>query len=424
MSMILWACGGRAEHTPVTSDGSGGGATVPPVSGSDLCASFTNALCTHILKCDLVRYRDFAQCQRLLDCQGATQVVDADARGAIAYDPAGVGECLARFASSPCPSDPLAPLPDTYEVLAPCADAITPQLTSGQACSSNAECTVGLFCKKGDDPTCFGTCGPPAVLGEGCRSVPCADGLACGANTTCVPKQHVNDPCLVACEYVPGGGQWSPDCPDGQICTDDIWCDGQLGQCQAGRLQGDPCGQLGAGATSSLARCAVNLWCKVAIGAVAGTCESPGGDGAPCNDSPSPCKPGLHCASYVGAGLDATLGTCVGVSAAGSSCGGDQDCLSGLICVNARCASPALAGGYCFRDVDCAPGLVCDASRCEPPRYPGDPCGADAPCRFARCLSGTCQAYARFGESCTSGGECAVRCTEGRCFDDSICRSL
>jgi hypothetical protein len=441
LSVALAACGGKSEHaatspigagaagTTSTADAGAADATSAPVSVplGELCSRYENALCQHLVACGLEGFRDIASCTPVTECTGAALVInDVTSLNTLAYDASSAGACLDAFAHSACPAngtpDPDA-IPDAYRLLASCPGAVTALSGLGQVCTGNAECTSGLFCKKGSDPSCQGTCGPPAVLSESCVDVPCADGLACDFTATCVPAQRVGDACNIACNYVPGGGTWSLACPSDQICPGDLWCDPASAQCANGRGLGDPCGQFNGDAGAFDAPCAVNLWCSRALNAPSGVCVRPGAEGAPCDDEASACEAGLHCANYVPfSGAVPTLGTCIGISGAGSSCGQDADCLGGLLCILGHCSNRVGTGGACFRDVDCVTGLVCQTQRCEPLLLPGAACSPRTPCRFARCVSGICEAYPKYGESCASGSDCTSgQCVQGSCSDRSIC---
>jgi hypothetical protein len=371
-----------------------------------------------------VRYRDAAQCESLRDCSGAARVVAAATSGAIEYNPSLVGACFDRLGSScasPLNNVNADSVPDTYQVLADCPGAITPLLGAGQTCASNSECSSGLQCKR--TVSCLGACESAGALGDDCADVPCNPELVCDTFTVkCTQKPAVGDACQYKCNYTVGAGQWSLTCPSDQLCTADLWCNGELGTCQPGGLVGDACGHLGLPPTDSQASCAVNLWCALPLDSDSGTCQAPGGVGGPCTDAPSACQAGLHCIDYVPVGPGATFGQCAGISALGSKCSYDGDCQSGLVCIASSCQEHAAQGAYCFRDVDCQAGLVCQASSCQVPSYPGDPCGPDAPCRFGNCKSGTCQALAKLGESCASADDClSSSCQGGVCYADPNC---
>jgi hypothetical protein len=421
VSLVLAACGGKSEHAP-TFDGasgsagsSGTSASAPePVPPGELCSRYVSALCQHLVACGLEGFADVAACTRQTDCAGVAQVNDdVSVLGTLAYDATATGACLDSFIRSACPASGTPdPQFDAYRLLASCPGAITALSGSGQVCTGNAECASGLFCKKGADPSCQGACGPSAVLGENCRDVPCADGLACDFTATCVPAQRVGDACTIACSDMPGGRT----CPSDQICPGDLWCDPASAQCAYGRALGEPCGVS--------VPCALNLWCSRALGAASGACALPGAAGAPCDDSPIACEPGLHCAGYVpSVAPNGMLGACAGISGAGSSCTADADCLGGLLCIHARCSRRIALGGDCFRDVDCVTGLVCQAEHCATPVLPGAPCAlGGTPCHLSRCVARICQAYAKFGEPCAADDDCAsVRCVQGTCFDPSAC---
>jgi hypothetical protein len=258
-----------------------------------LCGVFTRDLCVYLMECQGARYRDAAHCERELDCFGLPQLTAAADSGAVEYDPSKVGACHARFLESPCTFGFFLFTPDIYEVLSYCPGTITPKLQAGEACSSNGECSTGLYCYKGVDYQCPGTCRLPATEGQDCAgSGRCADGLECEADV-CVAEPKAGDPCDASCDY-------SVSCAEGEICQGNIWCDRELGQCQLGRLPGEPCGASGTEPLVSDAQCAIHSWCD-AVGTGAGVCRQPSAQGGPCNDGFSACEDGLHCVGYLSA---------------------------------------------------------------------------------------------------------------------------
>jgi hypothetical protein len=443
VSFILVACGGGAQHTGAGGASSGGsagtsaagaanggsgdtagtmsstsgagGATAAPIAVADLCPIFTADLCQYLMECAGERYRDAAQCQQELDCFGLPQLLDADQKGLVAYDPAQVGACHARFTASPCTFGAFLTTPDIYEVLSFCPGAVTPKQVAGGACSSSGECSAGLYCNKGANYTCPGTCEPFGTEGSACiGSARCADGLTC-TDQKCVPTQKAGDACTNFCGY-------SVTCPSDQICPENIWCDPNLKQCEPGRMVGEACGDMNDAGNTYVANCAVNLWCNgLAFGP--GTCEAPGDVGAPCVPDFSACKQGLHCINFQTLAPNAAYGTCSPPSGAGTDCVGDKDCQSGLVCVAGKCATPLASGAACTSDDECAAGLVCQSDKCQPALYPGAACGPSLPCAFSRCVAGTCQAYAKVGAACSLDADCATNhCVSGKCYDSSICQ--
>ena len=433
---LVFACG-SSTHSPQAATGgtsavaTGGASTGPGDGGSaskggnpsdakpielpDLCPIFTHDLCVYLMQCGGARYRDAAHCERELSCYGLPQLTAAAASGAVDYDPARVGQCHEFFMQSPCTFGFFFSTPDIYDVLQFCPGTITPKLAAGGACSSNGECSAGLYCDKGAASTCPGTCKPRAQLGESCAgSASCADELSCD-NDVCVPQTKAGDSCTDFCSS-------SVSCRSDQVCPENVWCDKAAGKCTLARLEGEPCGATGSGATASTADCAINLWCDK-IGSGAGNCHRPSAAGGPCNrDEFAACASGLHCVGYSSSSAAPTLGTCQPPGPTGTDCGSGKDCQSGLACVLSHCQTPGIAGATCNSNDECAAELVCANNRCAPVRYPGDPCDGER-CTGSRCVSGTCEYHAQVGEACATAADCATAaCVDGVCYDDSVCR--
>jgi len=140
---------------------------------------------------------------------------------------------------------------------------------------------------------------------------------------------------------------------------------------------------------SAPATASINLFCDALDFNQQGTCRPRGGLGDPSNDEPYSCSSNLHCVGFV---PGQSLGSCSGPSAAGSQCDADNDCQTGLVCVDELCVAPSGLGQLCHASRDCTPGLVCDSDElvCVQARYPGDPCSDTEPCSFSRCVNGSC----------------------------------
>jgi hypothetical protein len=392
--------------------------SAPPIAIEDLCPVFTKDLCTYLMQCGGVRYRDLDHCVSDLDCYGMNDLIAANRSGAVVYDPGKVGACHARFIQSPCTFAFFLFTPDIFEVLSYCPGTLTPKLGAGGACSSSGECTQGLYCHKGASGACPGTCRAFAQAGESCAgNARCAENLSC-KNDACVAdvQKKAGDSCSgsATCNY-------SFSCPSDRVCPENIWCDPTVGTCQPGRLEGEACGMMGTGSSSYLANCAVHLWCD---GPMLGTgvCRRPSQSGGPCNSQLDSCASGLHCSGYVSGGTSVQLGTCTGPSAAGGDCMVSKDCQTGLVCTSGKCKPPALSGETCSSDSSCAGGLVCDSQVCRAARYPGDACDATQSCTHGRCVNGTCQPHAKVGQPCQLGSDCATGvCVSGACYDNSVC---
>ncbi|HET7539617.1 MAG TPA: hypothetical protein VFK05_07090 [Polyangiaceae bacterium] len=426
---LVFACGSAEKAEPRPGGGAGASAaggssgghisgepsSAAPIAIQDLCPIFTHDLCTYFMQCGGARYRDAAHCERELTCYGLPELTAAAERGAIDYDPSKVGACHERFTQSPCTFGFFLATPNIYDVLQFCPGTVTPKLKAGDSCSASGECSSGLYCYKGANYTCPGTCKAFSQLGEDCAgSGRCADGLRCNDNQ-CVAADAAGSSCTDFCSY-------SVTCPEDQVCPTNVWCDRAAGKCQSGRLEGEPCGAIGTGATASTAECAVHLWCD-ALSFASGTCRKPSGPGGPCNTENSACEAGLRCVGYDGVGATAALGTCRAPGPVGADCEVTADCSAGLTCSAGHCQQPGAADAACHEDVDCQTGLVCLGNLCTPARYPGDSCSTGV-CTYSRCVNGTCDYHAQVGEACASPSDCATsRCVAGRCYDDSLCKA-
>ena len=428
---LVFACGSAQNTGPGLSGSAGAPATAgsagapaaagtssaAPIALQDLCPIFTRDLCTYFMQCGGARYRDAAHCERELTCYGLPELTAAAARGAIDYDPSKVGACHERFAQSPCTFGFFLVTPNIYDVLQFCPGTVTPKAKAGDECSANGECSAGLFCNKGAKYTCPGSCKPFLKQGEDCRdNGRCADGLRCDSQLTqCVPIDAPGSSCTTGCSY-------SVTCPVDQVCPTNIWCDRAAGKCTNGRLEGEPCGALGSGATASTAECAVHLWCD-ALGSAMGVCRKTSASGGPCNNELYACKDGQHCVGYDPFGDAAGLGTCQSPGALGSACEAKRDCGEGLTCGEGHCQPPGGAQAACKEDVDCQSGLVCLGNQCTVALYPGDSCSSGV-CTYSRCVNGTCDYHAKLGAACAAPTDCATgRCVGGLCYDDSLCKA-
>jgi hypothetical protein len=368
------------------------------------------------MQCQGARYRDAEHCERELDCFGLKRLTDAAARGVVDYDPSKVGECHQRFLRAPCEFGFFLFTPDIYEVLQYCPGTVTPRAKAGDSCSSSGECSEGLYCYKGVDYQCPGRCQAFSEVGQDCAgSGRCAEGLTC-RDDVCAPPAQAGDDCTIeSCNY-------SVSCPSGEICPENIWCDETLGQCQPGRMVGEPCGTLGTPPDTSYANCAIPLWCD-AVAFSSGICRARSGLNEPCNGETYACERELHCVGYAADAAAPTLGTCQGPGPAGTECTADEDCQAGLACTLGTCRELGSAGATCDGSPDCALGLVCSDGLCVAARYPGDACDGTR-CTFGRCVEGTCQFHAKVGEPCANPSDCATgECIDGVCYDDSVCNA-
>jgi hypothetical protein len=404
--------------SPDGGQGPADAAGAAPVAIEDLCPLFTKDLCTYLMQCGHLKYRDLDHCTSDLDCFGMQELLAAAKSGAVIYDPAQVGACHARFVAAPCDFAFFMFTPDIFEVLSYCPGTLIPKIPAGGACLSGGECVDGLYCHKGVADTCPGICRVPAQAGESCAdNARCAHGLSCeGGQCEAPVYAKAGDPCPDGrCPFA------SFSCPANQICRDDLWCDRVTATCKLGLLEGETCGMMTLGTTSYLANCASGLWCDNP-GLATGICRKPSALGGPCGWASYSCQSGLHCSGYVSGAKTVQLGTCVGPLAVGGDCSRDTDCQTGLVCNSNTCKPPSPSSEACLSDSTCASGLVCQSGLCQAPRYPGDPCDDTHACTFGRCMNGTCRPHAKVGQPCLAPGDCATgSCVKDLCYDNSVC---
>jgi hypothetical protein len=382
------------------------------------------------MQCNHAPYRDLAHCEAEVDCYGLPQLQMSAASGGVIYDPGQVGACNARFLADPCGFGFFLFTPDIFEVLSYCPGTITPLRKAGDPCVSSGECIQGLYCKK--DAGCPGTCTPFAQVGQSCAgTAECDPQLDCttvptgapdastGTTDVCEPRPTEGGPCNSG-----NCGSWE-NCPAApSLCAGvvNLWCDPASNTCKPGAGEGAACGPpADAGPNSGSVVCASTLWCDQVFVDKPGTCRAASGMGGPCNDTG--CSTGLHCAGYVALGPGATLGMCVGPSAAGGPCTSSNDCQGGAYCGNGTCGGGKPFGAACQQDTDCQAGLTCAANLCEHAAYPGDPCnGTSNACVLSICRNGTCVDHAKVGQPCMVNTDCTTgTCYQGACADTSVC---
>ena len=153
-----------------------------------------------------------------------------------------------------------------------------------------------------------------------------------------------------------------------------------------------------------------------------------------------PCAFGTQCESYQCEVLQRqACGKCVsGSPKLGEACA--YDCRPGSNCVAGRCVAdmpPPLPpkvpdGSPCASTYGCLENSYCGgesgAMTCRPVPALGQWCGGGTPCRRgAQCLSNTCVALPRIGETCYVPNGCAEGacfCAEGNCGDNGFCTKL
>ena len=262
----------------------------------------------------------------------------------------------------------------------------------GECCASSSECSVGT-CQKTSFSDPFGSCQPPAGLGEACAMRGCQNGLSC-----------VNDGSGLFCATPPGVGEpCTGSCADGAYCIEDT--------CTAASQEGQSC---------QTVPCAIpDLYCET----TSTTCVARKADGENCSEA-NACR-SFYCEDGIcsPAGRDE-----------GESC--DQlttFCRVNLFCKRAdsnsegSCEKWLDQGAPCFESTDsgCRFGLVCSAGSCQPAPQVGESCDDTkmrcAPNADLYCgQDNICQKKKPVGETCQLSVECAF---DHACIDD-ICTAL
>lgn len=196
---------------------------------------------------------------------------------------------------------------------------------------------------------------------------------------------------------------------------------------------------------------------KQACDALLGNSEPAACNVAGSRNDGEPCGFDLQCKSTNCKTAGSECGTCGPRAAAGGSCDVDNDCQTGLLCVNDVCAQPVAAGGACADPDQCQGSLICKGgtcakggaagAACDPQEQDcdflqglycepqskvcaqaasakvGEPCGLVGGkyvgCTQSSCKNGTCAAFAADGAACdeTNGPECQepASCVNGTC---------
>jgi hypothetical protein len=115
-------------------------------------------------------------------------------------------------------------------------------------------------------------------------------------------------------------------------------------------------------------------------------------------------------------------GTCGPQSAAGGACDAQDDCQSGLVCVNSVCATPVAAGAACTSSEQCGLTLSCKGGTCATPAGPGEACSTSGDCDTLQALycepqSKVCAkiGFANAGEPCGVIDGKITSCSQSTC---------
>ncbi|MCB9740861.1 MAG: hypothetical protein H6747_16465 [Deltaproteobacteria bacterium] len=292
------------------------------------------------------------------------------------------------------------------------------------ACSSDADCSPGLYClpaSAGTAPSTAapGTCGKARGAGAACTaSAHCVAGTSCAANGQCASGAPLGASCALPGQCGPSlvcdtdNGVCIAQIDAGEACLGDPHCKAGL-RCVGKRLIGT-CGERApAGAAcADHAECATGLRCDETNQ----TCVPALAVGAACKSAGS-CGQGLGC--------DATGWTCKILPAKGESClMGVESCATGLVCLDyakgkGSCEPPGQAGSDCVKHNNCAAGLGCDFGT-PGPSGKGGSCVA-APANGKACMDGficaagycshadgktVCRPFVAVDGLCPGGNEC------------------
>jgi hypothetical protein len=224
--------------------------------------------------------------------------------------------------------------------------------------------------------------------------------ITCGEGLFCSSNERTGGTGLRFC--VRGGGQEGSGCEDGVSgCATGLTCVNRVCQMKVG-LEGSPCGP------DSGTRCGGNFTCDpdsqtclptVQHGQLNALCKS----AADC-DQGLVCR-ALHCALPLS-------------GEAGEKCATNDQCQSGLVCLDGRTCAPR-PDNYCYAyDSECAEGLVCLSHQCRTgfTHALGGTCTNDDDCSSGlRCVDTYCAAPAAPVDTQTQ--------TQTGCADDSDCGS-
>lgn len=268
------------------------------------------------------------------------------------------------------------------------------QAMADEVCLSDAECRVGLYCRRSPFNPDIGLCANYGAEGASCEA-----GQECMSGLTCISKQCralplLGAPCLSGlcaqgfCDVSFDGGictarktQGEP-CKSGQ-CSDPYLCDVQSETCVPLLVEeGESC--------SLQQQCTQGLICFGVSARVPGQCQVPHSEGASCHLS-SECESHLVC-------LGADGGTCHERNSTGLACTSDEDCQTDALCIDSICTALPLPGQSCTNTNACLWGLcrelanVDGGALCGLLLSPGQSCKQSSECASGMCKRGTCAA--------------------------------
>jgi len=314
----------------------------------------------------------------------------------------------------------------------PSGDCSEPTETPASGyCIMDADCELGEICNAGicqEDTSSSNQPGP-----ESCSSNnDCSIGLFCDLSSgTCVD-------CLVD-EHCDVGLQCMADntCGDGSLCTGDADCDGDL-VCEL--------------SSGACVECTVDSHCPSGSTCQLNSCVESGNSGAPTCTTQADCDPlGYICDlsagecvpcstdTQCGDGRVCNAGVCVNDNTGSGGCQFTSEC-NGLACISGSCSN-------CAYDFECwdsvTTDMICEAGSCLASECTtADQCPAGLGCWSGRCSACMYDSECRTGEICNSGvcetpttPECTanIDCSPGQvclagscgaCTDSSQCEGL
>lgn len=374
--------GGKDADTMVATDA---GTTMTVTGGVDpaVCVPLISKRCEYLTRCGLISADpDTAkECTAFFDatwCGPKTWVPRTmPSVNTLRFDANKAKACAAAYEARSCAD--WSTLPEA------CGQFLVPNAQLRQTCYDGyAECAEGV-CRGiscGDR-----RCRPLGQESEDCRTTSdCASGLYCRATNTLG---------VGVCSKPASVGE---TCTEHNTCADGLTC---LGQCLALPPVGAPC---------VMGRCDTAGFCMQGLDG--GFCAPRLLEGVRCAGD-GQCATGTVC--------DATRGQCVPatVSQPGQTCGAQQSCIAGLVCIaippdskTPVCESPSPAAATCTSSSECQNQLACTGGRCVSRGQWGAACRSARDCGiFLGCIEGTCQPRPVIGQPCTS----LMPCLWGAC---------
>ncbi len=347
----------------------------------------------------------------------------------------GMGDCVQCLMDVDCPAE--APkcdmnqcVPQTCsdtrqngtETDVDCGGGACPPCDVGEDCDAGADCTSGVCAPNGNcaapdcndgvengdetDVDCGGSCFDECGPGEGCDENNDCEGDECtGVGGTCVPNCDDNEQTGAETDVDCGGGACD-GCDIGDMCAgDDANC--LSGNCGANDL----CAPKPTGTTCMAddecqsGDCEDGICCATSCNGVCESCALAGFLGT-CTDIATGQDPNNECP---GAQICDGNGACKKV--AGEACGGANECLAGLFCVDGVCCGTQCAGTCQACNVA---GMLGTCTDVPMNTDPANECGGLTSCNGA----GACNKLPN-GQACGGNTECTSNfCVDGVCCNE------